>query len=244
MSVAEQAGGIPGEGPEGFAWELLTGSAGQPLTQGAVEELYRPPGTWLRANMAMTLDGRVSGSDGRSGSINSPADRALFAILRRLSDAVVVGAGTARTEGYRPADRPIIVVSGSGQVPERLQGAPAGAVLLATHAAAPGLRAAQAELGVDQVLVLGAERVELGSLRPALAERGLRALLCEGGPSLLGELIAAEQIDELCLTITQRIVGGSGPTLLTGAPLDVTAAPASLLRAADGTLFGRWLLRG
>ena len=56
---------------------------------------------WVRANFVSTLDGAATGPDGRSGSINTGADREVFALLRALADVVVVGAGTARAEGYR-----------------------------------------------------------------------------------------------------------------------------------------------
>src|SRR3546814_18926330 len=60
-------------------------------------------------------------------------------------------AGTARVEGYKPADKPIVVVTSSGRVPESLVGAPAGSVLVATHAQSSGLAALRSELGEDNV---------------------------------------------------------------------------------------------
>src|SRR4051794_18610951 len=71
-----------------------------------------PPGAqWLRANMVSTIDGSVTGENHRSGTISGTTDKAVFAALRRLADAVLVGAGTARTEGYRPSTLPIVLVS-------------------------------------------------------------------------------------------------------------------------------------
>src|SRR5665647_1342020 len=57
--------------------------------------------SWVRANFITTLDGAAAGDDGRSGSINTGTDRDVFGLLRALSDVVLVGAGTARVEGYR-----------------------------------------------------------------------------------------------------------------------------------------------
>ena len=85
-----------------------------------------PQGPWLRANMVTTLDGAAAGESGTSGSINNAVDKRIFDLLRELADAVLVGAGTARIEGYRPADLPTVVVSRSGRVPERSPGRPAG----------------------------------------------------------------------------------------------------------------------
>ena len=96
---------------------ILLGGEGSPapgtvLDEPALERLYAVPAgrSWLRVNFVSSLDGAVTGADGRSGSINTPADHRVFRLLRRLSDVVVVGAGTVRAEGYpaRP-ETPICV---------------------------------------------------------------------------------------------------------------------------------------
>jgi riboflavin biosynthesis pyrimidine reductase len=205
--------------------------------------LYDPPSRpWLRANMVASVDGAVSGADGRSGSLNNEADHAVFDTLRAGCDAILVGAGTARTEGYGPADRPIVVVSRRGEVPEKLRDAPAGSVLLAAPASAPWIAEAHEVLGDDGVLVVGGDQVEPVRLRDMLTERGFASVLCEGGPSLLGDLLAAGVVDELCRTVVPVLVGGDagrivhGPT--TGLDLDL-----QLLLESDGTLLERWLVR-
>ncbi len=77
--------------------------------------LYAAPADpWLRVNMVSTLDGAASGDNGRSGSINNAVDKRVYDQLRALADAIVVGAGTARAEGYAPVDRPTVVVSRRG----------------------------------------------------------------------------------------------------------------------------------
>jgi riboflavin biosynthesis pyrimidine reductase len=221
---------------------LLVGTgAPRDLTDDEVAEAYRPPpGPFLRANFVATVDGSATGPDGRSGSINNDADHVVFAALRSHADAVVVGAGTARDEGYGPADVPIVVVSRRGQVPDRLRD---GGALLVTCAASPGLAQARDLLGEDGVLVLGDDEVDLRRLRPALHERGFQSLLCEGGPRLLTDLVAVGAVDEFCLTTVPTLVGGDHPRILGGAALDATARLASLLEA-DGTLLARWSLVG
>jgi riboflavin biosynthesis pyrimidine reductase len=196
---------------------------------------------WLRANMVASVDGAATGETGRSDSINNAADKQVFDTLRALADAVVVGAGTARVEGYRPADRPLVLVSRSGALPERLLDGPPGTVLLATCEVAPGLAVARERLGAEQVLVLGSHSVDLVALRGRLVERGLRHLLCEGGPHLLRDLLAARVVDELCTTVVPRLVGGLGPRITDG-PL--AEAPLRLhgLLEDDGTLLARWLV--
>ena len=199
-----------------------------------------PPSNWLRATMVATLDGAVAGADGRSGSIGTPADHRVFDHLRATADAVVVGAGTARTEGYGPAATPIVVVSRGGGLPDGLRAAPPGTVLLATCRDAPGLAGSRAALG-DDVLVVGEDGVDPVALRAALHERGHLRLLSEGGPTLLRELLAAGVVDELCATLVPRLVAGPAGRITAGPPLDVPAR-LGLLLEEDRSLLGRWLL--
>lgn len=219
--------------PAGFAGALAD------LDDTDLSRWYQPPArSWLRANMVSTLDGAASGADGLSGSINNAADHRVFALLRATSEVVVVGAGTARAEGYRAAEVPLCVVSRSGTMPQALLDPPG---LLLTRAAAPGLAAATDLLGAERVLVLGHDEVDLTRLRPALAERGFRRVLCEGGPSLLGALLSAAVIDELDLTMVPHLGGGDAGRITAGPPLGVPARLHALLED-DATLLGRWLL--
>ena len=167
-----------------------------------LDVLYAVPSTpWLRVNMISTVDGAATGPDGRSGGINNAADKRVFDTLRRLCDAVVVGAGTARDEGYRDLSKPLVLVSRRGQLPPRLRDAEPGSVLMATCAAAEHLDETRALLGDEQVLVLGQHRVDLAELKRTLADRGLVSLLSEGGPHLLRDLLAEGAVDELDLTV-------------------------------------------
>lgn len=217
---------------------------GREVSEADLPALYAPlVPDWLRVNMVSTLDGGATGADGRSGTINNDADHAVFAALRRAADAVLVGAGTARAEGYSPSDVPIVLVSGSGEVPVGLRGAPAGRVLLATTPGSPGLGAARDQLGEDQVLVVGDDHVDLVALRSVLADRGWRHVLSEGGPSLLGALLAAGVVDELCLTVVPRVLAGDHRRIVSGPDLDVALRPL-LLVEHDGTLLGRWRVAG
>ena len=163
-------------GPDGPATDLVRLRTSRRL-------YAAPDGPWLRANMVSTVDGAATGESGKSGSINNAVDKRIFDLLRELADAVVVGAGTARVEGYRPADRPTVVVSRSGRVPERLRDAEPGRVLMATCRAAHALDEARAVLGDDNVLVLGGHRVDLAALKARLAERGLTPPALRGRPA-------------------------------------------------------------
>lgn len=217
--------------------------------------------TWVRANFISTLDGAATGDDGRSGSINTGADRDVFALLRALADVILVGAGTARAEGYRratvrapwqalregrPAHPATAVVSRSGAVPPGLSQArkDSGEVLLITcqDAGAAAIDLARSTLGQDQVLVVGAASVDLGAAVDALALRGLRRILCEGGPHLLGDLTASGRLDELCLTLAPRLVAGDHPRITAGAGATANLLPRLLIES-QGTILGRWARR-
>lgn len=208
-----------------------------------LDALYAPPaGPWLRVNMVSTVDGAATGPDGKSGGINNAADKRVFDTLRRLCDVVVVGAGTAREEGYRDIGKPLVLVSRSAQVPPQLRDQEPGSVLVATCAVADHLDEARLALGAENVLVLGQHRVDLRSLKATLAERGWTSQLSEGGPHLLHDLLAEGVVDELDLTVVPRLLGGEHPRIVDGAPLDVPLELALLL-ADGGTLLGRWLTR-
>jgi riboflavin biosynthesis pyrimidine reductase len=200
---------------------------------------------WLRANMVTSVDGAMTGPDARSGSLSGPADRAVFRVLRRAADAVLVGAGTVRAEGYRPAALPIAVVSNRLDLDWSLplfDNAPQRTLVL-TSAAAPADRLAAARVGTDVVLC-GEERVDPALAVAALHQRGLTRLLCEGGPSLLAQLGAAGLLDELCLTTAPVLVGGTAGRILAGPELDGRPWHLAHLLTDEDSLFARWVRRG
>lgn len=182
-----------------------------------LDELYAVPRRpWLRVNMISTVDGAATGDSGKSGSINNAVDKRVFHLLRAQSDVIVVGAGTARIEGYGPAVRPLVVVSRQDVAPEGLRDAPPGSVLVEP-------------LG-DPV-----------AFKASLVERGWTNILCEGGPSLLRDLLAAGVVDELCSTTVPRLIGGEHLRITNGAPVDVSLGLHTLIEA-EGTLLVRWLV--
>jgi riboflavin biosynthesis pyrimidine reductase len=208
-----------------------------------LEAAYAAPSTpWLRVNFVATLDGAATGEDGRSGSIHDEPDQHVFQHLRRISDVVIVGAGTARIEGYRGIGKPLVVVSRSGEVPERLRDALPGDVLMATYAGSPGLDEARAVLGDEHVLVLGRQRVDLAALKLELMARGWGNQLCEGGPHLTRDLLDEGVADEIDLTVVPRVIGGQHRRITDGPPLDIPLDLHTLVEE-DGTLLGRWFVQ-
>lgn len=210
------------------------------LDDAALRAAYAPPRTpWLRLNFVTTVDGSTQGADGVSRSINDEADHRVFAALRELAEVIVVGAGTVRDEGYAPNPKPLVLVTRSGGVPPSLCEGDLSQVYVATGADAEHLAESRSLLGEDNVLVLGESGPDLTALREELERRGFRDILCEGGPGLAGDLVAAGLVDELCLTVAPLLVAGEGLRLLTGAPVEVSLHLHQLLEQ-DGSLLTRW----
>jgi riboflavin biosynthesis pyrimidine reductase len=230
----------------------------------ALADLYAYPDPmpsrgWVRANMVSTLDGSASGADGVSGSVSSPVDKATFGVLRGLADVILVGAGTVRAEGYKaPAANPafaerraaagqrpapaLAIVTRSGDVPAEaglFEGSSPTYIVTTAKADLDPLR----ELaGPDQVIVAGDQDLDIVDAVAVLAARGMRRVLLEGGPSLLGTALADGRVDELCLTWSPLLVSGPGPRIAHGPPARITARPAHLI-AAEDVLLGRWLVQ-
>lgn len=195
-----------------------------------------PPGRpWVVCNMITSADGATD-LGGRSGPLGGPADKAVFSALRGVADVILVGAGTVRQERYRPpavappvaarrrsrhqAERPrLAVVTATGTLDPSLplfDGPGAGPLVLTTTDGAQ--RCAQlAERGA-QVVVLGSELVDLGQALAWLGDAGARVVLCEGGPKLNGQLIAADLVDEWRLTLSPLLASGRSPRAAVGPP--------------------------
>ncbi len=248
---------------------------GTALSDAALAGLYAYPDTapgrpWLRANMVTSLDGAATVA-GRSGGLSGLADREVFAMLRALADVILVGAGTARAEGYQPVrpdtegvrwawlrqgrtpSPPIAVVTRRLDLDlgsPLLTAAPrhARTLIFTTRAASPQRRAAAA--ATAEVVIVGEEDADPAAVLANLAARGHRRLLTEGGPRLLSQLTGAGLLDELCLTFSPLLTGpGQDPIVPRGAAvtggLPAERMPRRLTLAhaiaADGFLLCRYL---
>jgi len=210
------------------------------LSEADVERLYAYPDTdrpWVRTNFVTTLDGAAHAGDGRSGTLGGSIDTRVFGVLRSLADVVVVGAGTAHTEDYGPGEVPIAVVSRSLDVPERL--VVPGQVVITT-ADAPADRLEDLRRTVD-VIAVGHGRVDWDGVLAELDDRGWRHVLCEGGPSLHGELIGLDLVDEICLTVAPVLSSGDAPRIAHGG--EAVDRPMTLGHslAVDDVLLTRWV---
>jgi riboflavin biosynthesis pyrimidine reductase len=220
---------------------------------------YPPGRTWLRANMIASADGAAT-IDGRAGGLGNATDQQLLGLLRALADVVIAGAGTVTAEGYGPARaRPEYqeVRAAAGQSPaptmvvvsQRLQldfeskyfAQASQRPIIVTCAAAPADRLLAAR-SVAEVVVAGDTAVSPALMVEALVGLGHRRLLCEGGPTLLGTVVADGVLNELCLTIAPMLVGGPSRRVIEGPPLD--PAPkmtlTQLLQDADDLLYARY----
>jgi riboflavin biosynthesis pyrimidine reductase len=231
------------------------------LDDAALIEAYRSPaGRHLRVNFIASLDGAVT-VDGRSEGLGSPADRRIFQVLRALADVVLVGHGTAAAEGYRPvtadsavgrlrtsigrpATAPIAVVSRRASLDPAsglVTGAVSPTILVTCESSDAGRREALSAAGVT-VLVCGDDEVDLPLALRRLAGLGHEQVLCEGGPTLFRDALAAGIVDELDLSIAPALVGQQH-RLVEGLPGVVRFDLRQLLEE-DGLLFARYTVPG
>ncbi len=216
-----------------------------------------PDRPWLMLNMVTSADGATS-ADGVSGGLSSPEDRQVFSAIRAVADVVLVAAETVRRERYGPPKTSPEVAArrtARGQAPRpRLAVASASLnlnftapafndrppPLLFTVDTPPADRLAQAE-AVAEVHRMSTDRVELGEAVRRIGQTGAEVVLAEGGPTLNGQLMAAELLDELCWTISPTLAGGKSSRMSKGAPPRLHRLRLERVLAHDHTLFLRYL---
>jgi riboflavin biosynthesis pyrimidine reductase len=187
---------------------------------------------WVVSNMIASIDGAAA-IDGVSGGLGGPGDKAVFSALRSVADIVVAAAGTVRAERYRPPQTTvaqqalrvargqqafprIAVVSGRLDLdfggPLFAEDSPSRPLVITGTRPSPEQLARASE--VAEVIVAGAEQVDLGDALRRLGAMGARVVLCEGGPSLNGQLVADDLIDESCVTVSPMLVGGDAGRIM------------------------------
>ena len=214
---------------------------------------------WVTGHMVAGLDGTAA-VGGRVGALSTAPDQTLFRRMRQIADIVLVGAETVRREGYgsvrldeaaqeqrrrlgRSATPPIALVSRSlafDWTAKVFTDAPEDArTHVITCKTADPQRLAEAHEHAE-VIVAGDDRVEPAAAMQALADLGRRVVLCEGGPTWLGELVAADRLDELCLSVAPLMGGDPLPVSITPPGAGLAHFELKSAMAEDDTLFLRY----
>jgi riboflavin biosynthesis pyrimidine reductase len=203
--------------------------------------------------------GLTDGTDSTTLSGSSRADRYLMGLLRASADAIVIGAGNlqatpghqwtpvsvagekdaAAIKAYRvertgaAEPPPLVVVSSSGDLPAHVAlDQPAASVMIVTsEQGASRVRSAHPLASVIEAGD-GTEITGAGIVAAVTRALGPGLLLCEGGPSLFGSLLADRVVNELFLTVSPRIAGRDHDQLRPGVVDGWAAPPAALPRAA------------
>jgi riboflavin biosynthesis pyrimidine reductase len=206
---------------------------------------------WVLVNMIATVDGATA-IEGVSGPLGGAPDKRVFAAVRAVADVILVATGTVRAERYGPprppeagrAPRLAIVTSSldldfGGRVFTEAE--PGAKPIIVTTRSAPAARVEEAR-SVADVVEAGDDRVDAALAVGALHATGARVVLCEGGPSLVGQLVAGGLVDELCLSLSPLLASGESSRLAHG---PAPAAPAHMrldrVLEEDSLLFCRYV---
>jgi diaminohydroxyphosphoribosylaminopyrimidine deaminase / 5-amino-6-(5-phosphoribosylamino)uracil reductase len=195
--------------------------------------------------IGQSLDGRIATETGHSHYINGPAGIAHLHRLRALVDAVVVGVGTATADDPQLTVRHVtgpnpvrVVIDPNGRLPGKAKLLAADGVrrLIVTASAATVLPA-----GIEIVtLPTTGGRIEPSAILAALAERGLRRILIEGGADTVSRFLSADCLDRLHVVVAPIILGSGRPGI-TLPPIDradqALRAPVRTHRLGDEVLF-------
>jgi 5-amino-6-(5-phosphoribosylamino)uracil reductase len=213
----------------------------------------------VRANLVVSLDGQISAADGRSESLSTEDDRLIFALLRSLSDAIIVGARTVRAEKYKlpvitreelvvareesGREKPpvLVIISRSGQLDPTLECLQQPTIVITPSTTPPEAIAALTK--VVEVVQLPGEEISFHQIISLLRDRGLTQILVEGGTALLSTMLEQQAIDELCLTLSPQLVGAHGQPLIEGIAAGSSLDLAHLV-AAPNCLFTRYRVVG
>ena len=208
------------------------------------------------ANFVESADGRAT-FDGRSSALGDGGDKRIFRALRSVCDVVLVGTGTLAAEHYGrlvrddalqaarearglPVQPLLCTITRSGRVSREIPLLADPDARMIVYSGAPlSLGDVAASL---QVVIVDPDRLTIAwALRDLRARHGARLVLCEGGPTVLGQLIEERAVDELFLTLAGKLAGGDGPAVVSGLALREPLALSLLwLLEQDGSLFARY----
>ncbi|HEX2405455.1 MAG TPA: dihydrofolate reductase family protein [Acidimicrobiia bacterium] len=210
---------------------------------------------WVLINFISSADGGTA-IEGKSSSLGDPDDKAVFQALRAVPDVILVGSGTVEAEDYQPVtldeerrerrlaagltEVPVLaIVSGrlSFNTEARVFSDPEHRPMVITGPRADPVKLAMLGDAADVVIL---EEVTPAAILARLS--AAKIILCEGGPTLVGQFVAGHMIDELALTIAPLLIGGRSARIAHGE----TADPPVEMRLdrqliGDRSLFMRYL---
>ena len=208
----------------------------------AADARPKPAGRpWVTLIMITSVDGAIA-LDGVSGGLGSPADHQRFVAARRHADAIVVGATTAAAEDYQPTTVPIAVLTGSlspDPAARLFSDADNQPILYTTNQAAE-TRGPDFD-GIAEVVALG-DSVDPERVLADLDSRGMQAVMLEGGPTLNSHFLRADLVDEMLISYSPLIAGGTGSRLTNGGVMpDERRFGVDRVLLADDLIFARYL---
>jgi 5-amino-6-(5-phosphoribosylamino)uracil reductase len=232
------------------------------LTDEALRDLFAYPDDLdhprLRANFIASIDGAVT-LDGAGRKLGTPTDRRVFTRLREVADVVLVGATTAKAKPYidiqlsRDAQTwrlshglssalRVAVVSRHAVIsPELLSNSTAPPIVFVS-ASADGSARQALEVSGAVVRQMPEGQITSAAIRKGLEELGLNRVLVEGGPTFFSQLVADDEIDELCLTTSPMMVAGPARRVATAAEhVEIHMQRKDILLGGDGTVIVRWV---
>ncbi|MFT4186523.1 MAG: dihydrofolate reductase family protein [Micrococcaceae bacterium] len=164
----------------------------------------------FRAAIVSSLNGYTVGNDGTSNSLSNNTDRNFFITLRRNSDLIIVGAETVRLEQYKmPKSSSILVVTDTGNFDSPLYqdllagNLESGKVLIKTTNPTNLSKNLVEKIGIDNIYT-----DDFPTLISKLRNDGFNKILCEGGITLIKQLITTKTLDELLLTLVPKFING------------------------------------
>jgi riboflavin biosynthesis pyrimidine reductase len=214
--------------------------------------------SWLRVNFVASVDGAAT-ENGLSGGLSGESDKRVFDILRRLCDVVLVGAKTVRIEGYGPmrldsasvdwrvahglAPQPVFAIaSGSLNLDPASRiftEAPVRPIVITTEQPTAVERARFDS--VADVVPCGDASIDGDAMVAEFTRRRLVQVLCEGGPTLFGSLLAIDCVDELCLTVSPMLEAGSAGRITNGTLSEPHHLALEQVLVSGSTLMLRYL---
>jgi riboflavin biosynthesis pyrimidine reductase len=231
------------------------------LTDEALRDLFAYPDGLahprLRANFIASIDGAVT-LDGAGRKLGTPTDRRVFTRLREVADVVLVGATTAKAKPYINIQLSgeaqtwrlshglstvlrVAVVSNRAVISQELleNSTVPPIVFVSASADSSARRALEASGAIVRQMTHG--QIASAAIRNALGDLGLNRVLVEGGPTFFSQLVADNEIDELCLTTSPMMVAGPARRVAATADhVEIHMERKDILLGADGTVIVRW----